>query len=76
MELGESSAGNLVRIDNFLDNFDSYLEKLNLNLSKLKEKETEIRRALSKEENFAGRIEDCKKRLIVIDKELGVENKE
>lgn len=64
------------RIDNFLDNFDSYLEKLNLNLSKLKEKETEIRRALSKEENFAGRIEDCKKRLIVIDKELGVENKE
>ena len=76
VELGENSAGNLMRIDNFLDNFDRYLEKLNLNLSKLKEKEAELRRALSKEENFAGRIEDCKKRLIVIDKELGVENKE
>lgn len=75
VELGTSSTGNLVRIDNFLDNFEGCLEKLNLNLSKLKEKEREIRRALSKDENFAGRIEDCRKRLIATDKELGVETK-
>ena len=76
IELGESSKGNLIRIDNFLEGLPSYLEKLKLNHSKLLEKESELKKALSKQENFAIQIENCQKKLTAIDKELGVENNE
>ena len=76
IELGESSKGNLIRIDNFLEGLHSYLEKLKLNLSKLLEKESELKKALSKQENFAIQIEDYQKKLTAIDKELGVEKNE
>ncbi len=76
IELGESSKGNLIRIDNFLEGLSGYLEKLKLNLSRLREKENEIRNALSKDESFAGLIRDYQMKLTAIDKELGVEKNE
>lgn len=73
IKLGESSRGNLIRIDNFLDGLPGYLEKLKLNRSKLLEKESELRKSLSRQESFTSKIEDCQKKIIAIDKELGVE---
>ena len=75
VELGDTETGNLVRIDNYLDAFDEYLEKLKIGLSKLKKKEIELKAELSKDENYNEQIEKYKTEVEIIDKKLGVDKK-
>ena len=72
IELGDTEAGNLVRIDNFLNGLEEYLEKLKKALAGLERDEAEIRKELSKKNSYADQIERCKKKLDAIDKKLGV----
>lgn len=75
VELGDTEIGNLVRIDNFLDTLDDHLEKLKTCLSKLTEKEIELKAELSKDENYSEQIEKYKAEVEKIDKNLEVDKK-
>ena len=72
LELGDTEIGNLVRIDNFLETLDGYLEEQKSNLQKLKEKENDINKELSKDENYYDVIEKLRIELEKIDNKLGV----
>lgn len=71
VELGDTEKGNLIRIDHFLDSLPEHLDKLKMDLSKLADKETEIKAELAKDENYLGEIEKCKQTVEALDKKLG-----
>ena len=75
VELGDTDKGNLIRIDNYLDSMGDHLDKLTLNLEKLRAKEKDIRLELSKDENYTEQIESCRKKVEELDKKLGVDKK-
>ena len=75
VELGDTEIGNLVRIDNFLDTLDNHLEKLKIGLSKLTEKEIELKAELAKDENYSEQIEKYRAEVEKLDKKLGVNKK-
>lgn len=75
VELGDTDTGNLIRIDNFLDDLQTHLDKLKEGLSKLKEREYQLKEELKKNESFSDEIEERRKRLEMLDKKLGVDKK-
>ena len=75
VELGDTEIGNLIRIDNYLDALDDHLEKLKTCLSKLTEKEIELKAELSKDENYSEQIEKYKAEVEKLDKKLEVDKK-
>ena len=75
VELGDTNTGNLIRIDNFLDDLQTRLDKLNKGLAKLWERERQLKEELRKEESFSNEIEECRKKLEILDKKLGVDKK-
>lgn len=75
VELGESDTGMLIRIDNYLDNLPSHLDKLREGLSLLCDKEKAIKAELKKKYDYADKIKLLKEELEKIDKELGVGQK-
>ena len=75
VELGDTEIGNLVRIDNYLDTLDDHLEKLKTCLSKLTEKEIELKAELAKDENYSEQIEKYRAEVEKLDKKLGVDKK-
>ena len=75
VELGDTNTGNLIRIDNFLDDLQTHLDKLNKGLAKLWERERQLKEELRKEESFSDEIENCRQKLEMLDKKLGVDNK-
>ena len=54
---------------------DEHLEKLKIGLSKLTEKEIELKTELSKDENYSEQIEKYSSEVEKLDKELGVNKK-
>lgn len=72
VELSESDVGNLVRIDNVLDNLKDFLKKLKEQHMDLVNQEAAIRSELDSGENYSATIEELKIRLQEIDDELGV----
>lgn len=75
VELGDTNTGNLIRIDNFLDDLQTHLDKLKKGLSKLRERDSQLKEELKKNESFSDEIEECRKRLEMLDKKLGVDKK-
>lgn len=75
VELGDTNTGNLIRIDNFLDDLQTHLDKLNKGLAKLWERERQLKEELKKEESFSDEIENCRQNLEKLDKKLGVDKK-
>ncbi|MBO4217080.1 MAG: DEAD/DEAH box helicase family protein [Clostridia bacterium] len=73
VELGDTDIGNLIRIDNYLDSLADRLEELTAGLDKLESRERDLQAELAKDESFADKIEEYKKKVADIDKELGVE---
>ena len=61
-----------MRIDHALDMLDGHLETLKTGLSKLTEKEAELKAELAKEESYSEQIENEVEKL---DKKLGVNKK-
>ncbi|MGN1372954.1 MAG: helicase-related protein [Candidatus Coproplasma sp.] len=72
VEVGNTEAGGIVRIDNFLDNLKERLKMLREGLKNLKMRQSEIESELAKNESFADRIEALHAELDRIDKKLGV----
>ena len=75
VELGDTETGNLVRIDHSLDALDGHLERLKTGLSKLTEKEAELKAELAKEESYSEQIEKYSAEVERLDKKLGVSKK-
>lgn len=76
VELGDAEVGNLVRIDNFMENLPQHLEKLRFHYNEMIDRQAKIQEELSKEESYQEEIEDFKNQLIQIDKKLGVTKNE
>lgn len=76
VELGDAEVGNLVRIDNFMENLPQHLEKLRFHYNEMVDRQAKIQEELSKEESYQEEIEDFKNQLIQIDKKLGVTKNE
>lgn len=72
VELGNTEVGNLVRIDHFLDSMAEYLQTLKLGRSKLEKREAELKAELAKDETYTEEIERYRKKVELLDKELGV----
>ena len=53
-----------------------FLDNLNKNLVRLKERKIAVEGELKKEESYADNIEECKQKLEAIDKKLGVDKHE
>jgi len=74
IDLGDTEIGNLIRLDNFLsvDAFAKKLEAYNVGLSKNREKQTSIKKALARDESFEEQINVLSEKLKELDEELGV----
>ena len=75
LELGDTEIGGLIRIDNFLENFDMHIEKLTRGLNNLTDRSAHIRSELSGKESYTEIIEQLKSEIERIDKKLGVDKK-
>ncbi len=72
VEMSDSEAGILTRIDNFLDELPKYLEKLCTNLRDMEAREAEIKKELDKDNQYTEKIEQLVREIEKLDKELGV----
>lgn len=70
IEISLAKAGIIVRIDNYLDNLQSALHKINTDLSANKNKVKFLKQELEKDVNFDEKIHALKVKLEKIDKEL------
>lgn len=74
VELGDTEVGNLVRIDNYLNNLNDHLKELEESLEKQQIKLRDIKTNLSKDENFYDHINHYRKLVEELDEKLGVNN--
>ena len=72
LDLGTTDTGIIVRIDNFLDNLDKYINDMLYETQKIQTRINDINIELSKESSYADTIQDLKQELENIDKKLGV----
>lgn len=75
VELGDTNTGNLIRIDNFLDDLQKHFDKLKNGFAKLQEREYQLKEELKKHESFSDEIVECRKKLEILNKKLGVDKK-
>lgn len=70
VELGDTEVGNLVRIDNYLNNLNDHLKELEESLEKQQTKLRDIKTNLSKDENFYDQINHYRKLVEELDEKL------
>ena len=70
--MSENEIGNLVRIDNCIDGLSQRISRFYERLQELHSRQESIESQLKKDENYNQQIEECKERLKIIDKKLGV----
>ncbi len=75
VELGDTEVGGLIRIDNFLDNFEMHIEKLRDRLADMSERDKHIRSELESKKSYTEKIEELKLELENLDEKLGVNKK-
>lgn len=75
IELGSSPLGYMIRIDNFLDEFENYIEKQKDKLDKLNMVQSSIEAELSEDDKYSERIDELTAKLQKLDKKLGVDKK-
>lgn len=75
LEISSSDIGTLLRIDNFIDNIPSHLEKLKDGARMLRGKRKNINAELARDFGYSDTIERLIRKLEKIDKELGVDKK-
>lgn len=75
VELGDTEVGGLIRIDNYLNNFDKHIDELKKKLFDLSERKKGIQKELGNDENYADVIAELKEKLAEIDDKLGVNKK-
>lgn len=74
VEMGEADVGKLIRLDNFIEGLDKFLERLTNVLAEKKQRLEDINKELLKNEDYANKIQELKIEIAKIDKEIGVKN--
>ena len=72
LELGDSALGYIVRIDNFLDDFEMYIRKQEDKLDRLEMIQKSIEVELKADDEYTERIESLTERIKKLDEKLGV----
>lgn len=72
VEMKDTEVGMLIRLDNFLESFDKTIEKEEINLSKLVQRQNDLKVELAKEEDYSSLIVNLQTQLNEIDIKLGV----
>ena len=62
----------MIRLDNALENLPAHLAKLETNLLELQQRQIALQAELQKQEDHAERIAECREKLKMLDKKLGV----
>lgn len=75
VELGDTEVGNLIRIDNFLENLNGYLNKRQCELQDLITRKSDIERELNNKNSYSDDIEYYKAQVKKLDEELEVNKK-
>lgn len=75
VELGDTDVGNLARIDNFIDNLQTHLDRLNAILRGYLIREADIKAQLEKDDDYTARIEELKREIENLDRQLGATKK-
>lgn len=75
VELGSSSLGYFVRIDNFIDNLDRHYAKLTDEYEKLLARQDFIEDALKEADPYSDKIDELTEKLKELDEKLGVKKK-
>lgn len=75
VEIGDTEVGGLIRIDNYLNNFDKHIDELKKKLFDFSERKKGIQKELGNDENYADVIAELKEKLAEIDDKLGVNKK-
>ena len=75
VELGNTEVGNLLRVENFLEHLGDRLTQSRASLAMLDEKETAIKGQLAQKADYTQQIETFRQILVILDKQLGVEEK-
>lgn len=75
LELGNSPLGYLIRIDNFLEDFNAYVNKQEDKLDKMETVKTSLEIELKEDDQYVEKIQELSQRLEKIDKKLGVNKK-
>ena len=73
IDIGDSDMGAFMRIDHFFEKFEDHLKKLSDTLLGLRIKKADLKKELDKKVSYADTIEELKRKLENLDKELGVE---
>ena len=72
VDLGASSTGMLIRIDNFLENFEKKKEEFDKAIVRLEVRKKEIEEELARKDNVDTKFEDLQAHLKNLDRKLGV----
>ena len=72
LDLGMTDTGIMIRIDNFFDDFDKYIENVYTEILKTESRMEDIKSELSKDSSYIDNIVLLKEELKEIDKKLGV----
>ena len=72
IDLGNTAIGNLLRIDNFINDLDGYVENIKNSIKKMRQRKKELAAVIEKTESYAEMIEKCRENLRSIDERLGV----
>ena len=75
LELGSSPLGYMIRIDNFLENFEEYIKKQEDKLDKLNMVQYSIEAELNEDDKYSDKIDELTAKLEKLDKKLGVDKK-
>lgn len=75
VELGDSPLGYIIRIDNFLENFEKHIAKQEDTLDKFETIQISIENELNEDDEYSERIDFLTEKLEKLDKELGVTKK-
>ena len=75
VEMGDKETGALIRVDNRIDGFESYLTNLEKKINELIERESGLKSELETPVSYLEEIEHYKELVKQYDKELGVDNK-
>ncbi|MBO5560337.1 MAG: hypothetical protein J6A07_01650 [Firmicutes bacterium] len=72
IDLGNTAIGNLLRIDNFINDLDGYVENIKNSIKNMRQRKKELAAVIEKTESYAEMIEKCRENLRSIDERLGV----
>lgn len=74
LDMSDSKTGNLIRIDNFVLNFEKTVNEFRNNIKKLKQRKEDLESEIVTKDNTYEQISELKKKLIEINERLGLKN--